>query len=330
MTSPNAPLRLAPVADRHYTRFDWPMTRFAPSQVSSPSVRTGALVRAGSRALRDLAALTKPRITLMVLLTAAGGMWLAPVAVSPGNMFTALLAIALVVSAANSLNCYVERDLDGLMRRTSSRPLPAGRMRPRRAFLFSLALVSCAALALSWLVNPATFALGAVSLFLYVAIYTPLKQHSPLALFVGAIPGAMPPLMGWTAATGRLDWPGIALFGVLFLWQIPHFLAIATFRAREYLGAGHQVLPAVYGRRASHTHAVVWTIMLVAVTLTLEPLGVVSRSYTWAAALLGAAFLGVTVLELRPSRGDTGARRVFWASLVYLPLWLVCVAATAS
>ena len=278
------------------------MTRYASHTVKPVSTDDRPALRAASDVVRDLAALTKPRITLMVLLTAAGGMWLAPEAVSPANMLAALLSIALVVSAANSLNCYVERDLDGLMRRTRDRPLPAGRMQPKHAFFFSLVLVSFAALALSWLVNPATFALGAVSLFLYVAVYTPLKQHSPLAPVRGCGAGGDASSDGVDRGhrPSRLGWAG-ALWG-------PVLLADSTLFGDRHLplagvhAAGHQVLPAVSGRRASYVQALVWAAVLAGVSLTLEPLGVVSHVYSWFAAGLALAFFTVTAVELRPSR----------------------------
>lgn len=269
--------------------------------------------------VRDLVALTKPRITLMVILTAAAGMWLAP-SIAPGAALLALFALSLVVAAANALNCYLERDIDKLMVRTARRPLPAQRLDPKVALAFSMALAVISVPLLVFAVNPATGVLGALSLALYVGVYTPLKQKAPVALLVGAIPGAMPPLMGWTSATGTIDAPGLVLFGILFLWQLPHFIAISTFREKEYSNAGHKVLPAVRGRRMGYLHAVFWATLLVPVAVALEPLGVAPRSYTVIAAVSSVAFLVITVAELRPSRGDRGALRVFIASLLYLPV----------
>lgn len=279
-------------------------------------------------ALADLVALTKPRITLMVLMTAGGGMWLASAGPSPFVVLGAMFSIVLVVSAANALNCYIERDVDRYMARTRTRPLPAGRVDPAFALRFATVLAVLSAASLLLLVNTTTAALGITSLLMYAGLYTPMKQRSPLALFVGAVPGAMPPLMGWTAATGTIGWAGLALFGVLYLWQLPHFLAIATFRSTEYVAAGHKVLPAVYGRTASYIHALVWGTLLVPVSLAFEPLGLVSSVYTWLTGLLSVGYLLVTAIELRPSRGDAGARRVFFTSLVYIPLWLVVLALT--
>ncbi len=263
--------------------------------------------------------MTKPRITMTVVLTAAGGMWLAPVQPTVLQVVVSLLSIALVVSAANSMNCYLERDVDRLMKRTMGRPLPAERLAPRPALVFSLALGLIAIPALYLLVNPITGILGALSLGLYVGVYTPMKQRSSAALFVGAVPGAMPPLMGWTAATGAIEPAGLVLFGTLYLWQLPHFLAIATFRQHDYTRAGHKVLPAVFGRHASYVHGVIWAALLVPTAAMLQPLGVAGFGYTAVASLASLLYLAVTVYYLRPSRGNAGARRVFVASLFYLP-----------
>lgn len=278
----------------------------------------------------DLVRLTKPRITLMVVLTAAGGMWLAPAAPSLVTIVVALVALALVVSSANAFNCYLERDVDKLMRRTAKRPLPAARLAPTPALVFAIALGLVSLPALFFLVNPLTAALGAISLAIYVLVYTPMKQKSPAALLVGAIPGAMPPLMGWTAATGTLDWAGIVLFAILFLWQLPHFIAISVFRESEYTQAGLKVLPAVRGRKVAYVHAVFWAALLVPVSLVLTPLGVAGPVYTVIASIVGLYFFVTTLRELRPSRGDRGAKRVFVASLVYLPILMATLIASGG
>lgn len=268
--------------------------------------------------IRDYVALMKPRITLMVIITAAGGMWLAPNALPVSVVAIMLLTTAAVVGAANTLNMYLERDTDGLMQRTMSRPLPDQRLEPRSALIFgiSLGLVSVPIL---WLgVNPLTGLLGAIALVSYVAVYTPLKQITPAALLVGAIPGALPPLMGWTAATGELGGPGLVLFGILFLWQIPHFIAISLFRKGDYEAAGLKVLPSVRGDRVARYHCVVYTLALLPVSLMLYPLGVAGPVYTVVAMGLGLLFAGVALQGLRASADERWAKRLFFTSLIYL------------
>lgn len=267
---------------------------------------------------RDLVSLTKPRITLMVLITTAGGMWLAPSAPAWPLIVVTLLATAGVVGSANALNCWLERDVDRHMTRTALRPLPAGRLDARLALVFGLGLGVAGVPILALAVNPLTGLLGAAALVSYVAIYTPLKQRSPVALLVGAVPGALPPLMGWTAATGRVEAPAVVLFGILFLWQLPHFLAIALFRKEEYANAGLKVTPAVRGDAVAKWHMIFYAGALVPVSLLLFPMGVAGPLYLGVAAACGATFLGASLLGLRRAAGRRWARAVFVVSLVYL------------
>jgi heme o synthase len=278
--------------------------------------------------LRDIVSLAKPRITLMVLITTAGGLALAG-SVDARTALLTLLGTALVVGSANTLNCWLERDIDRHMRRTQNRPLPAGRLSPNVALLFGLVLGGIAIPLLTLGVNRLTGLLAAIALVSYVAVYTPLKQKTPAALLIGSVPGALPPLIGWTAVTGRLEWAGIALFGVLFFWQLPHFIAIAIFREDEYTRAGFRVLPAVRGLRVAKVHAVVHSVLLLAVTVSLVPLRVAGLPYLAVALALGG---GMIVLALRGFRADAGhrwARQLFAASLVYLPLLFAALAVDA-
>ncbi len=268
--------------------------------------------------LRDLVALTKPRINLMVIITAAGGMWLAPGNLPPSLVFTMLLTTAAVVGAANALNCYLERDTDRLMERTASRPLPDRRMEPGLALVFGCTLGLLSVPILSIAINPLTGLLGAVALVSYVVIYTPMKQYSPVALLVGAIPGAMPPLMGWTAVTNSLDAPGLVLFGVLFLWQIPHFIAISIFRQADYERAGLKVLPSVRGLDYAKRQAFLYTACLVVVSLMLFPLRVAGYFYLATALALGGRFLFVAAQGFSSEAGDAWAKKLFFTSLIYL------------
>lgn len=269
--------------------------------------------------LRDLVALTKPRLSSLVLCTTAGGLWLANGTFASWRSVAALAGTTLAVASAHALNCYIERDSDALMARTSKRPLPAGRMDPRVALYFGL-LLGAIAIPMLWVaVNPITALLGALALGSYVLVYTPMKTRSPAALYVGAVPGALPPLMGWTAATGRIEAAGMVLFGVLFLWQLPHFLAISLYRKDDYASAGMRTHASVYGDRATRRLTALWTLPLVPVSLGLLPLGVAGWIYGAAALALGALFVAKTLPGLRREAPDEGwARRAFLSSLVYL------------
>ena len=268
--------------------------------------------------VRDLIALTKPRITLMVLVTAAGGMWLAPGSLDGQAMAVMLLTTGMVVGAANTLNCYLERDSDRLMARTARRPLPDGRLEPSWALVLGVAMGLFAVPTLVFAVNPVTGLLGALALVSYVAIYTPMKQHTPAALFVGALPGALPPLMGWTAVTGEVAAPGFVLFGVLFFWQIPHFIAISVFRQEEYERAGLKVLPSVLGIRSAKVQSTVYAAALWAVSLLLVPYGMAGTVYLVAAIALGAYFSWAAARGFWVQDDDAWAKTLFVASLIYL------------
>ncbi len=284
-----------------------------------PSEKTGTL------ALRDVIALAKPRITLLVLITAAGGLFLSRrVAETPPLPFTTivatLLGTVLIVSGANALNMYIERDTDRYMTRTKNRPLPAGRMSPRFALWFGVALSAFAVPILAIGANPLTALLAVLANLLYVLAYTPMKRHSAYALHVGAVPGAIPPLLGWTAATGRVEAAGMVLFGVMFLWQIPHFVAIALFRKEDYARAGLVVLPNTAGELASRHTIVRWIFACVATSLLLVPLGVAHHAYLVIASLLGAVFFTWGCYGLREGSGARWARSLFGISMLYLVL----------
>lgn len=271
-------------------------------------------------ALRDIVALVKPRIMMMALLTAAGGMSLAPGLPAPAVWIALMLGTGLIVGAANTLNMYLERDIDCLMSRTKDRPLPAGRMDPQVALGFGLAQAFLSVPVLTFALDPLTGMLGVIALLSYVMLYTPLKQRTILATLIGSVPGAMPALMGWTAATGSLDIGGLAVFAVLFLWQIPHFHAIALFRHKEYARARLKTVPGELGERAAHVRIAVYLVLQVLVSLTLYPLGVAGGLYLITALIAGALYLGYGLLGLRAGTGPRWAKRLFLASIVYLPV----------
>ncbi|HEY4058516.1 MAG TPA: heme o synthase [Kofleriaceae bacterium] len=269
----------------------------------------------------DLVALVKPSIMIMALLTAAGAMSLAPGHSSAAEMLVLLTGVALIVGAANTLNMYLERDIDCLMARTKNRPLPQRRLDPSTALVFG-ALQGAIALPILVAINPITGALGLLALILYVGVYTPMKQRSHWAVWVGGIPGAMPALMGWTAATGHISLAGLAVFGVLFFWQVPHFHAIALYRQREYHAAGLKTLPGTHGEWAAKLEIVLYLLVQVLVSLTLVPLGVSGIPYLLFAAVLGTFVLvqGVFGLATTGAATTKWARNVFLASIVYLPI----------
>lgn len=287
----------------------------------------------GSASVRDFLTLAKPRITLMVVITAAGGLFLTgrvPHAEGPGpgatTVLSTLLGIALIVAGANALNMYVERDIDRRMDRTKNRPLPAGRLQPKVALWFGLALSALAVPILAVGANALTALLAVVANVLYVLAYTPMKQHSQYALHVGAIPGAIPPLLGWTAGTGRIDAAGVVLFAILFLWQIPHFVAIALFRRADYARAGLVVVPNVTGDHASRHTIIRWTFALVAASFLVVPLGLAGHGYLVIATLLGGVFFVWGCYGLRTGTGDRWAKSLFGISILYLTLLFAALA----
>jgi len=275
--------------------------------------------------MADVLALAKPRITLMVVITTAGGLWLAhrsgAAALATSTVLCALLGTALIVAGANALNMVLERDIDGRMDRTKNRPLPAGRMMPKVALIFGVGASSLAVPVLAIGVNALTAFLAVLANVIYVLAYTPLKQRSHHALLVGAIPGAIPPLLGWTAGTNSISAAGLVLFAILFLWQVPHFLAISLFRKGDYARAGLVVAPNVVGDHAVRHHIVRWTLAVVAASLLLVPLGVAHAGYAIAAVALGAVFLLAGAHGLRKDKGTKKwARAVFATSMFYLVL----------
>lgn len=274
----------------------------------------------GRQLARDLLSLTKPRINLLALCTTAGGMKLAGGTLTSPQAGLTLLGTAFVVAGAATLNCYFERDIDARMKRTRNRPLPAGRLAPQVALTLGIALSAFAIPLLTFGSNPLTGLLAAVALVSYVFIYTPLKQKSSFALIVGAVPGAIPPLMGWTAVRGSLEAPGLLLFLVLFLWQVPHFLSLALVLKEDYAAAGLVTTPIARGDAASRFELVRYVFATVAVSLLPFPLRIAGGVYLVSAAVLGVVFLVLGLTGLRGRAGTKWSRAFFAASIVYLSL----------
>ena len=283
-------------------------------------VRAAVIGPAAAR-VNDFGELAKPRITFLVVLTAAVGY-----AVGPGHFdapvfFALVLGTALLSGGASALNQYREADTDALMDRTRNRPVPAGRMAPADARTFGLVLCGFGAVLLA-AANPLSAALGLAALGIYVLVYTPMKRRSSLCTVVGAVPGALPPLMGWAASRGTLDAGGWALFAVLFLWQLPHFLAIGWMYRDDYARGGFPMLT-VTDRDGSSTgrQMVLYSAALIPATLFAGALCSSGRGYLWSALALGLAFLGCSVrFALTKSRG--AARTLFLVSILYLPILL--------
>jgi protoheme IX farnesyltransferase len=267
---------------------------------------------------RDLIETAKPRITTMVVFTTAIGLWLAPGSIGTVRAALLFLGTAMLVASANMLNGWYERDTDALMLRTRQRPIPAGRLDPWSGFAAALALGAFSIPLLALAINPLTALLGLIAHASYVWAYTPLKRVTPLALEVGAIPGAIPPLMGWTAGTGALGVPGWFLFGILFFWQLPHFLAIAIYLEEDYRRGGLDVLTVRRGALAASRRVAIYTAALVAVSLLAQPLGIAGVSYTVAATVFGAGFLAFAVRGLSGTIGGAWARRTMLYSIVWL------------
>ncbi|MDP9120955.1 MAG: heme o synthase [Acidobacteriota bacterium] len=299
------------------------------NETPRPGIAAGRAVLAGrslsaSGHLSDLVEMTKPGITLMVVLTAGLGFFLAEKrGLSPLLLLATLLGTGLVSAGASVLNQVLEREVDGRMRRTAQRPLPAGRLDPDLALLFGVGLGIFGLALLALAVNLLTALLGAAALAGYVFVYTPLKKVSSLATVVGAIPGAIPPMMGWTAVHNRLDLAAWALFGILFFWQMPHFLAIAWLCREDYASGGFPMLTVL-------DPAGIWTARqmilygaaLVPVSLLPSLLGLTGVVYFAGALALGLAYLGFC-FAFAAHRSMSAARRLMFASLLYLPAVLV-------
>ena len=267
--------------------------------------------------------LVKARLTLLVLITTLVGFYVgARGALDWALMIHTLLGTALLACGAAALNQLIEREHDAKMRRTEGRPLPSGRLQPDTVLLFGGFSSMAGLVYLAFAVNLLTSLLGAVTLVTYVFVYTPLKRVTWLNTTVGAIPGALPPLMGWTAATGELTGAGWALFAILFFWQIPHFLAIAWMYRDEYARAGFVMLPGVdpTGERTAH-QAVSHAIGLLIVSLCPVLFRVAGATYLVGALLIGLVFLAAAFAFARQLNVPR-ARQLFFASIIYLPLLL--------
>jgi protoheme IX farnesyltransferase len=286
---------------------------------------------AGLAYLRDLFALTKPRITAMNVVTAAGGLLLAPGDLPWTAYPFTLAAMALVVGGAGALNCYYERDVDARMHRTRERPLAAGRVAPRAALVLGLGMGALSVPLFLLGANALAAGLAIAAYVGYVWIYTPLKRRTSDALVVGAVPGAMPPLIGWAAATGRIELPGLVLFALLFVWQLPHFLAIALYLREDYARGGIKVLPLERGVEATKRLATIFAAAQLLVSLLLPVLGLAGWFYAAVAATAGLAFFAFAARGhlLAEAATRRWARALMLGSVAYLGVVFLALAVDA-
>ena len=312
------------------------------SPVAVPSARMRPRLQARSL-LADYVALAKPRVSAMVLLTAAGGFYLGSLAsgVSPFRLglLRALLGIGLVTAGSSVLNQALERKTDLCMPRTASRPMALGRIGLTHGLLLGLLLVAGGALYLALTTNLLTGVLTLLTAVAYVAIYTPLKRVTSLNTFIGAFPGALPPLLGWTAARGAVEWPAVALFAILFVWQFPHFMAIGWLYRSDYAQAGIRLTSTgtdpAHAARFTVYQALFYAVLMIPVSLWPTWLHLTGRPYAAVALVLDAYYLWATVRFAGIARESTGrgsrslARNLLKVSVIYLPLLLLAMVLNA-
>jgi len=270
----------------------------------------------------DYIALLKPRVMSLVVFTALVGMAIAPAGVNPILAFAALLAIAVGAGAAGALNMWYDADIDGLMRRTAQRPIPAGRLAPADALAFGLTLAVGSVTTLGLVANWLAAALLAFTIFFYVVVYTAwLKRTTPQNIVIGGAAGALPPVIGWAAVTGEIGAASLVLFAIVFLWTPPHFWALSLYRMGDYANAGLPMLPVVAGRAATRRHVLVYALLLAPAGLTPALFGFAGVTYGIVAAAMGVAFVGLAARVHRAGDGPSGeqaARHLFSFSLLYL------------
>ena len=304
-----------------------PAASAAAATVPSATGWDAEVARSG-RGPADFVTLAKPRLNLMVLMTTAAGLYLAsPDGVATPVLVHTLLGTALVAAGAAALNQAWERDTDARMRRTRTRPIASGRLRAAEGWWFGIGLSMTGLAELALGVNLISAAVAACTLGSYVLVYTPLKRRTSLATLIGAIPGALPPVIGWAAATGSLTLPALVLFGIVFFWQMPHFLAIAWLYRDDYAAAGIPLLPVLEpdghrtGRQALLYGAALWPVSLMPALV-----GLVGGFYVGVATVLGLTLIGLSAVFAQ-DRSNATARRLFLFSIIYLPLlWGALVA----
>ncbi len=283
----------------------------------------------------DYIALLKPRVMSLVVFTALVGMVIAPGSMAHGDMVIALLCISLGAGASGALNMWYDADIDALMRRTAMRPIPRGRVRPLEALVLGLGLAAFSIISLGYAINWAAAALLAATIGFYMLVYTMwLKRLTPQNIVIGGASGAMPPLVGWAAATGSLDMAGVVLFLIIFLWTPPHFWALALYRAGDYQKAGVPMLPVVAGGDETRRQILIYSLLLVPVSFLPILFGVGGLLYVWVAAVMGMLFIWSALGVYRHRQGEKAiraARKLFGFSIMYLfTLFAVLLAGAAQ
>ena len=287
----------------------------------------------------DYATLFKVRISTMVIITAGAGFYLGCLrsGISPFQLggLTALIAIAVVTCGSSALNQALERKSDALMHRTADRPMAAGRISLTHGLILGFAATFLGSLYLAYTTNLLTGTLTLLTAIGYVAIYTPLKRISTINTFIGAFPGALPPLIGWTAARGLIEWPGVALFAILFVWQFPHFMAIGWMYRDDYAAAGIRLTPtqepATDAARSTVIQALFYAVLMIPSSLWPVALGTAGYFYAATATILGLGYLWYTIRFARILRAPLDptariyARDLLKASVLYLPLLLAAM-----
>ncbi len=274
----------------------------------------------------DYFELTKPKLTLLVMSTCLVGFIMAPGVIDYLNAIYSLFFISMIVGGACALNCFIERDVDSKMERTRARVLPSGKLSPNNALFFGIFLVAIGHVGLFLAVNPITCVLGLVASVLYLFSYTPMKQKSEYAVYVGAIPGAMPPLMGWTSVTGVIDVFAYCLFAVLLIWQLPHFWAISIYHAEDYESANIKVYPNQKGLGLTKVYIFIFTIILGLISILPVYFNIAKPHFLWIALALNIPFIIQSSLGLffqdEGVKLKKWAKMYFYASIIYLPLLL--------
>ena len=290
-------------------------------EIREQPITAAAQTITGREKLAAYVVLTKPRIALMLVITAAAGFYLGTANRFDWLLFVnSMISIALLAFGVATLNQYLERDTDLLMKRTAIRPLPSGKLSSAQALVFGILLCFAAEIYLAVFVNFLTAILGLTVIIGYVLLYTPLKTRTTLSTLIGAFPGAMPPLMGWTAAANEVSLGAWALFWTLFLWQFPHFLAIAWMYRAEYKRAGILMLPVVEpAGKITAKQIVIFAVLTLLISLAPFFLGLAGLFYLIGAALLGAWFLFAGI-DFARTKSDEKARRLLKVSVMYLPL----------